>query len=541
MFINLTADKRFLSLTFHFEPSIVEVIKKLPGRVFNAGSKAWRVPVEYGDEVLTALLPLGFTPTYEARRAIEAATAPLPIKKYNGSLPLYEFQKKGVEFLSNLPSSLLADVPGLGKTIQTIGALEGSSRVLIICPASLKYSWQEEIKKWDPLHVSIVIDGDKEERAQQWSRSKNSFKPCYYIANYDLLLHDFYIIPKDWDAIVCDEATRISNPKTKTYKYLQLLNAKKRIALTGTPVSNTPEDLYGIVNWLRPGYLGTFWQFQGLYCVKEPKFHRIIGYKNLDDLAAKVSRLMLRRTKEEVLTDFPPKTIENIIFDLSPEEQKLYDNVRKVIISELKDLSIDPRTLNLAPVNLLRLKQVTNHPDLINTSSGLQSSKLEALRELLRPVVASGEKAIIFTQFAQMAKILITELAMYAPRVIMGEVSAEDRQKAVTEFKEDPAAKVMICTEAGGMGLNMQAASYVVHYDSPWSVAKLLQREDRAHRIGQKKPVTVYNLIARNTIDEYVAKVLHKKNKVSVQLLQDQGRLEDFGLTQEDVRLILRI
>jgi SNF2 family DNA or RNA helicase len=540
MFINLTADRKSLALTFHFTPSIVEVVKKLPGRTFHPGTKRWLVPVEYGKEVLEALDPLGFVATNDAKRAIEVATAPLPIKKYAGKLPLYEFQKKGVDFMSNLPHSLLADVPGLGKTIQTIGALESCSRILVLCPASLKYSWEEEIKKWStPIETAVnttVIDGNKEDRKTLWNIRRK-----YTIANYDLLLHDFENIPKDWDAIVCDEATRISNPKTKTYKYLMLLAAGKKIALTGTPVSNTPEDLYGIVNWLRPGYLGTFWQFQDNYCVKEPKFHRIIGYKNLDDLATKVARLMLRRTKEEVLTDFPAKTIENIIFDLSDPEQKLYNNIRNQIVSELKlSENIDARTLGIIPVKMLRLKQATGHPSVI-TGEPEKSTKLDALLELLEPVIKSGEKAIIFTQFAQMANILLSQLNAYGPRIIDGSVPAEDRQKAVQQFTNDPECKVIIMTEAGAYGLNLQAASYVVHYDMPWSIAKLMQREDRAHRIGQKKPVTVYNLIARNTIDEYVAKVLHKKNKVSVKLLGDEGRLEDFGLTQEDVRLILRI
>lgn len=150
-------------------------------------------------------------------------------------------------------------------------------------------------------------------------------------------------------------------------------------------------------------------------------------------------------------------------------------------------------------------------------------------------------KVLIFTQFSTMAYILERELKEYMPLIIAGDVSTKERQERVELFNNDPKYKIMILTEAGGVGLNLQAASYVVHYDAPWSIAKLMQREDRAHRIGQKKPVTVYNLIARNTIDEYVVKVLYKKQKISVDILKDDERLEDLGMSEEDIKSILRL
>ncbi len=150
-------------------------------------------------------------------------------------------------------------------------------------------------------------------------------------------------------------------------------------------------------------------------------------------------------------------------------------------------------------------------------------------------------KVVIFTQFAEMAKLLIKELSKYNPLLIMGDVSAEDRQKVIDLFTYDKKYKIMVSTDAGAYGLNLQSASYIFMYDTPWSIAKLMQREDRAHRIGQQKPVTVYNLIAKNSIDEYVAKVLHKKQRISVDILKDDERLEDMGITEEDINEILRI
>lgn len=538
-----------LVVTFKYDPALVAAVKSITGRIFVKKHSHWEIPAENALEAITVLQKHGFTPTLEAKRLADAQRAEIAISEeikaipaeYTGELPLYDFQKTGAKFLKTLPHVLLADVPGLGKTIQTIAATEGCHNRLVFCPKSLQYSWEEEIKKWCPGESVLVVSGNKLDRSSCWRSYAG-----WTIANYELLLHDYDLIKNHesdhgpWEIIVADEATRISNPAAKTTKLLKTLKGKKRVALTGTPISNSPEDIFSIIDWICPGYLGTYYQFLDQYTVKEPRFNRIVGYKNLSALSEKISRFMLRRTKEEVLKDFPAKTVENISFELTPEEMRLYDAVRLQIISEIKDLMVNKATLGLIPVKMLRLKQVTDHRALI-TGKTESSSKLEALKEILAPIAASGDKAIVFTQFAEMAKILLSELNIYQPRIIMGEISAENRQKAVEEFTNDPECKVIVMTEAGAYGLNLQAASYVVHYDAPWSVAKLTQREDRAHRIGQTKPVTIYNLIAKNTIDEYVMKILHRKQKISVDVLQDVERLEAAGIGEEDIKAILRL
>lgn len=554
MRINLSDDK--LILTFKYNPQILSVIRSIPGRRFNLNKKRWEVPIENAAECVDLLIPLGFTPTLDVKRLVDfqkrqegiaeeiknpSDEARLEIPIYKGNLPLFNFQKTGVSFLKTIPNVLLADAPGLGKTIQTIAATEKLKMKLVFCPASLKYSWAEEIKKWSPNESISVINGSKEQRHSQWQGLSN-----WMIANYELLLHDYDDIIKHQskygfkDIIIADEATRISNHAAKTTKALKCLSSKKRVALTGTPISNRPDDIWSIIDWISPRYLGSYYQFTQQYCIREPRFNRIVGYKNLSELGGRIGRFMIRRTKEEVLKDLPPKIIETISFELSEKERKLYLGVRNLIASEILKLEVNPLTLNLIPVKMLRLKQAVNHPSLI-TGRVEQSSKLETLKDIIAPIAASDEKTIVFTQFAEMAKILLSELNIYEPRIIMGEVPAEDRQKAVNEFTMDPKCKVMISTEAGAYGLNLQSASYVVHYDLPWSVAKLQQREDRAHRIGQTKSVTVYNLIAKNTIDEYVARVLHKKQKISVDVLKDDERLEDIGLSDDDIKAILRI
>lgn len=551
MWINKKGEK--LTITFNYDPKIVAAIRDISGRKFNDKYKRWEVPLYSAKEAVNALKPFGFNLHIDVVQIVKKEEEMMEkieiIRKdpgvYSGVLPLYGFQKIGASFMKAMDHSLLGDVPGLGKTIQTIGALDNEGPHLIIVPASLKYSWEEEIEKWSPETRVQVVDGDAGTRMKQWKGWTNL--PTYFIANYELLLRDIDLIKEiPWKTIVADEATRISNPRAKTTKALKSIKCEKRIALTGTPVSNSPVDVYSIVDWLYPGYLGDFYSFQKKYCVMDefegwevrPTWNRVVGFQNLDELSEKVGKIMLRRHKADVLTDFPEKTSEKITFELSQEEREVYTSLKNQIFEELQKLKIEGHNLHVIPVKMLRLKQITNDVRLVSHETNVKSSKLQLLKDLLVPVVRSGDKMIVFTQFAEMAKILAEELQEYNPLLIYGDVSSPARFEAVTKFNDpEEEHKVMIMTEAGAYGLNLQAASYVTHYDSPWSIAKLTQREDRSHRIGQTKPVTVYHLIAKNSIDEYVSKVLHKKQEISDEILQDETK---YKLDLHDVEEILK-
>lgn len=556
MWINLKGKK--LTATFRYDPKIVTAVKGIDGRRFNPQYKRWEFPVSSVEDVISTLKPLGFNfhedvlmefeKTKEREKEIDIIRSNPGL--YEGKLPVYDFQKLGAMFMRSMNGSLLGDVPGLGKTIQTIAALEDepSGPHLIFCPASLKYSWAGEIKKWQPNVNALVIDGDKEQRLKLWSNLTVRGNPQrYVIANYELLLRDFKeIAAVPWNTIVCDEATRISNPRAKTTKALKALQCKRKIALTGTPVSNSPVDIWSIVDWIQPGYLGNYTAFFNKYCIIDdffdPTWRKISGYKNLDVLSEKVGRVMLRRTKEEVLTDFPPKTVETIPVQLSDAEKDIYSVIKNQIFEDLQKLEIEGHNLHVIPVKMLRLKQVTNDCRLVvSPEDAPPSSKLQALKDKLQDIVASGEKAIVFTQFAEMAKLLRAELEEYNPLLIYGDVSEKDRYLRVIDFNKNDTNHVLIMTEAGAYGLNLQRATYVFHYDAPWSIAKLMQREDRSHRIGQTKPVTVYNLVAKKTIDEYVHKVLHAKQRTSVDILSDDDRLQEMGLSLDDIKAILRL
>ncbi len=569
-YINLKNDK--ICIRFQYSKDLVDVIKSIDGRLWNPKEKEWQVPAANAGEVIERLVPLGFSvhpDVSDLRKREEEFTAKIDEIRahpstYSGTLPLMDFQKTGAAFLKDVDFALLGDVPGLGKSIQTLAANEGKDeQMLIFTMNSLKFNFQEEINKWFPNEKVFVIDGDKKKRANEWSYAMNGYfqggvkvKPKYVIANYETLINDFPVIMNhEWDLIVCDEATRISNPTATSVKNLKKLKAKKRLALTGTPISNKPEDIWSIMDWLIPGYLGSLRQFRMKYCEMEDDevyvrggggetrtVERVTGYKNMGILREKVGRFMLRRTKEEVFTDFPKKTVENLIFTLSKEEQQMYKAVKEQIVKEIKEMSLlNTNTLHMIPVKMLRLKQCTGSVALVDDLRGIPSSKVQALKDALTPIMESGEKAIVFTQFAEMLHILVDELKEYNPLIIEGAVKAADRMGIVNEFRDNPEKKIIIMTEAGAYGLNMQAASYVFHFDSPWSIAKLMQREDRAHRHGQTKPVTVYNLVAKDTIDEYILKVLHKKQVVSVDILQDADRMEAAGISEEDIKAILRL
>jgi SNF2 family DNA or RNA helicase len=543
-------------VTFKFDVDIVTKVRSIDGRHWNAKDKVWEFPIENLEEVVTTLEPYNFLISNDLRATIskqkDEETRISKIKSnpdapYTGNLPLHDYQRKGAMFLKSLPYSLLGDVPGLGKTIQVLAATENDPHILIFTMNSLKYNMASEIEKWFPGSSVLVITGNKKLRSEQWELHAKNNK--YVVANYELLFYDIDLIKKHpWHTIICDEATKISNPENKTSRNLKLLKSEKRIALTGTPVSNSPIDVYGIFDFMIPKYLGTFYQFKEKYCILDPRFHNVIGYKNIDELSNKVERFMLRRRKEEVFKELPPKIVEDVIFSLSGKELELYDAIKKQIIDEIHKLSdMNTNNLNIIPVKMLRLKQCTDHVRLITDSMLGESSKFQALESLLEPIVASGGKVIIFTQFAEMLHIMDQQLKKkYKVFTIYGEVKPIDRLLKTKEFNDYDGPAIMCMTEAGAYGLNMKSASYIIHYDLPWSVAKVEQREGRADRsadkrIGGELPVTIYNLIAKDTIDEYVAKVLLRKNKVAVDINQDNVRLLDQGLTQDDIDEILRL
>jgi len=520
----------YLEISFAYNPQLVSWMKTFENRVFDARRRVWLLPLAGSRDALKRLAARGFTimPEVElelnldASRAREAERiAMLSTIEIDSPLPLFPYQKVGVAFLSTIGSGLLGDEMGLGKTVQALGVCEEveAQKVLVFAPSAVKWQWAGEIEKFIPGASIAVIEGAVDKRVEMWKKEAR-----FYVVNYELLLRDFGMISaRVWDIIIADEATKISNPTTKQSKAIKKLRAKRRIAMTGTPVSNRANEIWNIIDFCQPGAFGNYWAFLNRYCLKN-RLGGIFGYQNMDELGNRLKRYMIRRLKKEVLPDLPAKIVTDIPFDMSNKELALYRNIKKEILFEIEKQDISklhtPMSIQYTLVKMLRLRQLADSMELLGQN--VQSSKMEVLCELLEENVQNGRKAIVFTGFSQMADIIERELMVcgYSPLKISGSIK-EEYHEVVRKFNEIEEHKVLVMTSAGQFGLNIQRASVIFHYDQEWSLAKMEQREGRAHRYGQKDTVLVYNLLARGTVDEYVKRILFDKKKLAESILMD--------------------
>lgn len=548
----VTLKNNNLIISFNYDPYIVEVVGHFGNRRFDNKNKVWVVPLSQLNNVVETLQPLHFkfdpilleeqTKIAKKRQRLErvrnSAFKETELAKFAElNLPLFPFQRAGSGFLCAADNACNGDQPGLGKSIQSIAAakLKNCKKVLVFTFATLKDTWLDEWTRWAPDYDAIVIRGEKSTRDKQWAQDKN-----VYIANYEQLLRDLQEIKKiKWDAIIADEATRISNPKSKTTVAIKKIDATYRWPLTGTPLSNSVQDIWSIIDFCEPGALGSYYQFTEKYCQKD-RWGSIKGYKNLDILKEELKPFMIRRLKSNVLEQLPAKMYENIFIDLSQEERDMYKAVQKGIVEELKELGMtERRGLKNALTRMLRLKQATGSLELISDSN--KSSKVEALKELLEIICVGDSKVVIFTFFKKMALILMRELSQYKPLLIAGGVSQEERTKNRDAFNTNDENKVMIMTEAGAFGLNLQKkAQNIVHYDLPWSVTKKEQREDRVHRIGQTGKVMVYTLLAKDSIDEYNLQVVKSKQRTSERVLGDEDTVKKVKISKALIQKMLK-
>lgn len=534
-----TKKDNLIEISFRYDAYLVSFIKSLDGRKYNPAKKNWTLPVANSFRSVKRLEERGFkiddalwtaVKSDESKAKEAEAIAVMDDTEFKSPLPLFPYQKVGASFLYNIGSGLIGDEMGLGKTIQSLAVCEkiAAKKVLIFTPSSVKWQWAEEIKRFTGKQA-VVIEGTPKERLKIWGTDS-----IYFVANYELLLRDFdAIYATEWDIIIADEATRIANPQAKQSRLVKKLRAKRRIAMTGTPVSNRANEVWNIIDFTNPGAFGDYWSFLNRYCLKN-QWGGIYAYQNMDELRTKLKRYMIRRLKIDVLPELPAKISSDIPFELSFEEKKLYKSLKKELLFEVNAIDIDkmqtPMTIQYTMVKMLRLRQLADSMELLGQKT--ESSKMAVLKELLEENIANGRKAIVFTQFAQMADILERELAQYRPLKISGTIQ-EEYKDVVAQFNDKDEHQVLIMTSAGQFGLNIQRASVIFHYDQEWSLAKMQQREGRAHRFGQKDTVLVYNLLAKGTVDYYVQKVLHKKAELSNQILGDTP------INMDDIRAML--
>lgn len=464
---------------------------------------------------------------YELPRALEGVLRP--------------YQVEGFMWLKNLAKyhfgGILADEMGLGKTIQIIALLcseqSAHTTTLIACPSSLVFNWSNEIANFAPqLNVAIVA-GDMESR-KNLLRDKTHYD--VYITSYQLLANDYaHYKNREFTFFVLDEAQYIKNSQTRNAKVVKKINAKNRFALTGTPIENRLTELWSIFDFLMPGYLYSARTFKSQ--IENP----IV--KQNDSLISKRLRLLiapfiLRRLKHDVLEDLPPKLEEVVYSKFANEQSELYMATAHELKTKLEATS----NLQYAKENiyvlaqLMKLRQICCDPTLCYMDYEGTSAKLETCMALIQRAIEGNHKIILFSQFTSMLAIIQKRLEEehIDYYLLTGNTPKEERVKLVDNFNHNEIPIFLISLRAGGTGLNLVSADIVIHYDPWWNLSVQNQATDRTHRIGQKKLVTVYKLIAKHTIEENIVKLQESKRQLACEVL-DGNEISFSKLSREEL------
>ena len=456
------------------------------------------------------------------------------------------YQKEGFDFLCHLTQlklgGILADDMGLGKTLQTLAwmawmhARNGKHRqpVLVICPASVLHNWRREAEKFTP-HIKVLV---LESGAARHSLRKK-------IPQYDLIVTNYALLRRDWEAlqkfafsaVILDEAQFIKNPAAQVTQSVKRLISTQRLALTGTPLENRLLDLWSIVDFVQPGYLGTQEHFSQTYEPKgEGEEGRLAQRIARRRLSAKLRPLMLRRLKRQVAQDLPERMEVRRDCELGEAQRKLYlaelRRSREQVLQAVAEKGLARSKIHVLAA-LTRLRQICCHPTLVGNDS--DSGKTLTLLELLEPLLAEGQKVLVFSQFVQMLKLLETEFHKLniATHILTGET--KERQAVVQAFQNDPNPAVFLLSlRAAGTGLNLTTASYVVLYDPWWNPAVEAQAIDRSHRIGQTQNVTAYRLIAPGTVEEKIWDLQQSKSQTIADVLGEEGFARSLSQTDLD-------
>lgn len=428
---------------------------------------------------------------------------------------LRSYQVYGYKWLHTLYSAsfggILADEMGLGKTIQIISLIKSAkdegrtAPALVVCPASLVYNWQEEIARFAPDVTTDVIAGGIAARRKCFQDIESDTAADVYITSYDLLRRDApHYEELHFDIMVIDEAQYIKNPKASQTKAVKAIHALHRFALTGTPIENKLSELWSIFDFLMPGFLYRYSDFQD-------RFENAIA-KNKDKalterLKQMVSPFILRRLKTDVLKDLPEKLEEVRYAKFDDEQRKLYDGQVIRMKEMINDPDSDKEKIKIL-AELTRIRQICCDPSLVFERYEGGSAKLDACLDLIDSAIDGGHRTLVFSQFTSMLEIIEDALTKkdIAYLKITGSTPKEKRPALVHEFNNGTIPVFLISLRAGGTGLNLTGADVVIHYDPWWNLAVQNQATDRAHRIGQKNTVTVYKIITKNTIEE---KILH--------------------------------
>lgn len=548
--------KYSMFVSFPYNEEIIGFIRNLPQRIWDKDNKHWEVNLDKLETLIQAFPAHEFDISGKYIDMTQKAEIP---NGFEFKTTPFKHQIEGFNYGLQNDKWFLGDEQGLGKTKQVIDIAVakklqyGYKHCLIICGVNgLKYNWQNEIKihsnedswilgnrynpkngKWkigsskDKLDDLLNIDNInsyfiitnvetlryKEDTGERDKKGKIIYH--YPITNELLKLCKNHEI----DMIAFDEFHKCKDPSSQQGEQILKLKADTQIAMTGTPLMNTPIDLYIILKWL--GYEShTYWSFKNHYCeFGGYSNHDVVGYKNLGELQSRLDDIMLRRLKKDVL-DLPEKLYVNDYVEMSKKQTEIYNEVTSEIKENIDMIAKAPNPLS----QLIRMRQATGYTGILS-STIKESAKLDRMEELVEEAISNNQKVIIYSNWTQITDVARERLEkLYRGVVITGQTSADDRQKAVDKFQNDD--KCMFCIGtigALGTGLTLTAATVEIFLDEPWTRAAKEQAEDRAHRVGTTQNITIYTIMCKDTIDEKIHEIVMEKGEMSDALVDGKA------------------
>jgi superfamily II DNA or RNA helicase len=486
----------------------------------------------------------------DAAQAVRSKQITQDIMRANGVLPgikarLFPYQNEGVAFLASRGRALLADDMGLGKTLQAICAASwlvdnaGIRKVLVVCPASLKHQWAREVEKFTSHSVQI-IQGAAENRFVQYRADA-----LFFIVNYELTVRDLSVISETLkpDLVILDEAQRIKNWRTKIASTIKLIPSRYVFVLSGTPLENRLEDLYSLLQVVDARVLGPLWR-----CLLE--FHvtddrgKVIGYRNLSELRRRIAPVMLRRNRSLVSDQLPDRTEVRLDIPMNAMQKDIHDAAMMaagLLAKIAKRRPLTPGEQNRLMSALQQARMACDAAGLVDKETQ-GSPKLDELSRLLEELcLQSNRKAVIFSQWAlmtEMVESLVRSMGLGCVR-LHGGIPSHKRGELMDKFQHDDAVQIFISTDAGGVGLNLQSATVLINLDMPWNPAVLDQRIARIHRLGQKQNVQIFLLLAEDSYEQQVAKLVKGKRDLFDNVISPEASEDVVGVSKKMLQTLI--
>ena len=534
-------------LSFPYDMQLLGIIKSVTNNTarWHNDVKEWELPLNKLTELVNNMSNYEIQITGELSALVEKK---VPNIKFDFKTKPFDHQIEGFNYGLTHNAWLLGDEQGLGKTKTVIDIalakkqISGYQHCLIVCGVNgLKWNWVKEIHTHSNEDAYIL--GQRVNSRGKTVIGSNADKladikdidnlPYFIITNVESLRDDkiagalnSLCEDKTIGMIAIDEVHKCKNPTSQQGKGILKLDADTKIAMTGTPLMNTPLDLYIILKWL--GYeRHSFYAFKNHFCIMGGYGgYQIMGYQHTDELRAQLDEIMLRRLKEEVL-DLPEKLFVDEYVEMDKEQSKIYQEILDDLRLNVDKIASTPNPLS----QLIRLRQATGYTGILSSDIAV-SAKLDRMEELVEEAVANGKKVVVFSNWTQITDEVIKRLKGYNPAVITGQTADDDRPTEENKFQNDKSCKVIIGTVGAlGTGLTLTAGTVEIFLDEPWTAAMKNQAVDRCHRIGAKENVTVYTLLTKDTIDERIHEIVYEKGRLSDSLID--------GKSVEDKRQLL--